>query len=148
MKFLGEWMELENIILSEVTQSTKEHAWYALTDKWILAQELAIPKIQFTDHMKLKKKEDQNVDASGLLRRRNKIFTGGNAQTGVEERLEEGPSRYCPHLGIHPIYRHQTQTLWLMPGVIAEGSLRRLSLGRFCHSLTNTEGNACSQALD
>jgi hypothetical protein len=28
-----------------------------------------IPKIQFTDHMKLKKKEDQSVDASVLLRK-------------------------------------------------------------------------------
>jgi hypothetical protein len=27
MKFLGKWMELENIFLSEVT---KEHTWYAL----------------------------------------------------------------------------------------------------------------------
>jgi hypothetical protein len=33
----------QNIILSEVTQSTKEHTWYALTDKWILAQQLEIP---------------------------------------------------------------------------------------------------------
>jgi hypothetical protein len=31
-------------------------------DKWIFAQKLRIPKIQFTDHMKLKKKEDQSVD--------------------------------------------------------------------------------------
>jgi hypothetical protein len=46
---------------------TKEHPWYALTDKWILAQKLGIPKIQFTDHMKLKK-EDQSVDTSVLLR--------------------------------------------------------------------------------
>jgi hypothetical protein len=36
---------------------TKEHTWYVLTDKWILAQKLGISKIQFTDHMKLKKKE-------------------------------------------------------------------------------------------
>jgi hypothetical protein len=33
-----------------------------LTDKWILVQKLGIPKIQFTNHMKLKKKEDQSVD--------------------------------------------------------------------------------------
>ena len=45
MKFLGKWMELENIILSEVTQSQKEHKWYALSDKWILAPNLGIPKI-------------------------------------------------------------------------------------------------------
>ena len=25
---------------------TKEHTWYALTDNWILAQKLRIPKIQ------------------------------------------------------------------------------------------------------
>jgi hypothetical protein len=42
-------MELENIILSEVTQSQKNT--YALTDKWILSQKLGIPKIQLTDNM-------------------------------------------------------------------------------------------------
>jgi hypothetical protein len=36
--FAGKWMELENIILSEVTQTPKYiHAWYVLTNKWILA---------------------------------------------------------------------------------------------------------------
>jgi hypothetical protein len=59
MKSLGKWMELENIILSEVTQSQKiihdMHSWY---DRWILAQKLRISKIQVTDHMKLKKKEN------------------------------------------------------------------------------------------
>jgi hypothetical protein len=47
---------------------TKEHTWYALTDKWILAQKLRISKMQFANHMKLKKKEDQRVDTSFLLR--------------------------------------------------------------------------------
>jgi hypothetical protein len=44
--------------------------------------------------MKLKKKEDQNVDASMLLRRENKIFTGGNMETkcGAET---EGKARKC-----------------------------------------------------
>jgi hypothetical protein len=37
-----------------------------------LAPKLGIPKIQFTDHMRLKKKEDQSVDASVLLKRGNK----------------------------------------------------------------------------
>jgi len=32
---------------------------YVLTNKWILAPKLWIPKKNFTDHMKLKKKEDQ-----------------------------------------------------------------------------------------
>ena len=60
MKFLGKWMDLESIILSEVTQIPKEHKWYALTDKWILSQKLRIPKIQFAKYKKIKK-EDQSV---------------------------------------------------------------------------------------
>jgi hypothetical protein len=32
--------------------------------------------IQFTDHMKFKKKEDKSVYASVLLRRGNKVITG------------------------------------------------------------------------
>jgi hypothetical protein len=44
----------------------------ALTDKWILAQKLQITRVQFTDHMKLNKKEDQSVGASVLLKRRTK----------------------------------------------------------------------------
>ena len=38
-------------------------------DKWILAKKLRIPTIQPTNHMELKKKEDQSVDALILLRR-------------------------------------------------------------------------------
>ena len=53
-------MELENIILSEVTQSQKiihdMHSWY---DRWILAQKLRISKIQFTGHIKLKKENQR-----------------------------------------------------------------------------------------
>jgi hypothetical protein len=60
---------------------TKEHTRYALTDKGVLAQKLQIPKIQFTDYMKLKNKEDQSVDASVLLRRGNKILKGGNTES-------------------------------------------------------------------
>ena len=55
--------------------------WYILTDKWILNQKLRIPKIQFTNCMKLKKKEDQSMDVSVLLRRENKILKGGNMET-------------------------------------------------------------------
>ena len=38
------------------------------SSKWILAQKLRIPKKQLAKHMKLKKKEDQSVDTSLLLR--------------------------------------------------------------------------------
>ena len=49
-------------------------------DKWILAQKPGISKIQFTDQMRLKKKEEQSIDTLILLRRGNKIPTGGNTE--------------------------------------------------------------------
>jgi hypothetical protein len=55
MKYLGKWVELKTIILSEVILSQKNA--HAVTDKWVLAQELRIPKIQSTDHLNLKKNE-------------------------------------------------------------------------------------------
>ena len=77
MKFLGKWMDLEDIILSEVTQSQKNtHDMHSLiSGVHISAQKLRIPKIQFAKHMKLKKKEDQSVDISLLLRMGNKLPT-------------------------------------------------------------------------
>jgi hypothetical protein len=68
-----------------------EVTWCALTHKWILAPKLGIPKNQFADHMKLKKKEEQNVAASVLLRRGNKILTGGRGSEGLgRKRGREG----------------------------------------------------------
>jgi hypothetical protein len=61
--------------------------------------------------MQLKKKEDQSVDASLLLRRGNKILTGGNMETMCEGKAIQR----LPHLGIHPTYSYQTQTLLWMP---------------------------------
>jgi hypothetical protein len=56
---------------------------YVLTDKWILAQKLRIPKIQiqFAKHMKLKRNEDQSVDTLPLLRIGNKTPTEGVTET-------------------------------------------------------------------
>jgi hypothetical protein len=71
--------------------------------------------IQFKDHMKPKKKEDQSVDASVLLRRGNKILTGGNKETKYGPETEVKAIQRLPHLEIHPIYANQTQTLLLMP---------------------------------
>jgi hypothetical protein len=52
-----------------------------------IRQKISIPTMQLTDHMKLKKKEDQSVNASALLRRENKIFLGGRGleKLGREE---------------------------------------------------------------
>ena len=65
--------------------------------------------------MKPKKKEDQNVDASVLFRRVNKILTGGNMETKCGAETEGKAIQRLPHLGIHPIYSYQTQTILWMP---------------------------------
>ena len=94
---------------------TKEHTGYALTDKLILAQKL-IPKIQFIDNfMKFKKKEDQSVDTWVLLRQGNKTFMGTNTETKCGVETERKAIQRLSHLGIHPVYSHQTQTLLWVP---------------------------------
>jgi hypothetical protein len=75
---------------------------------------LRIPKIQFTDHRKFKK-EDQSVDALVHLRRGNKTLMGVNMETKCGAETEGKAIQRRHHLGIHPIYNHQTQTLLWMP---------------------------------
>jgi hypothetical protein len=93
MKFAGKLMGLENILLSEVTQAQKKqknHKWYVLTDKCTLFQKLRVCKIQSTNCRKLRKKEDQSVDAFFLHRRGNKIITGGRgSKRPRKERIRE-----------------------------------------------------------
>jgi hypothetical protein len=64
--------------------------------------------------MKLKK-EDQSVGASVLLRNRNEIFMGENTEKKKCAIETEGKAiQRLPHLGIHPVYSHQNQTLLRM----------------------------------
>ena len=58
--------------------------------------------------MNLKKQEDKSVDTL-LLRRWNKIPMGGVTYTkcGADGKAIQR----LPHLGIHPIYSYQIQTL-------------------------------------
>jgi hypothetical protein len=55
------------------------------------------------------KKEDKTVDILILLRRGNKILMEGITETNF--RAEGMFIQRLPHLGIHPINNHQTQTL-------------------------------------
>jgi hypothetical protein len=64
--------------------------------------------------MKLKKKEDQSVDASVLLRMGNKILKGENMGTNCRANTEGKTIQRLTYLVIHPIYSHQTQTLLQM----------------------------------
>ena len=71
--------------------------------------------IKFAKHMKIKKKEDQSVDTLLLLKMGNKILMEGVTETKFGAEMERKTIHRLPHLGIHPIYNHQTQTLLHMP---------------------------------
>jgi hypothetical protein len=61
------------------------------------------------------KKEDKSVDTSIHLRGGNKIHMEGVTETKCGAKTEEMTIQRLPHLEIHPIYNHQTQTLLRMP---------------------------------
>jgi hypothetical protein len=65
--------------------------------------------------MKPKKKADYSVYVSVLLRRGNKILTGGNVETKCGAKTEAQAIQRLPHLGLHPIYSHQTRMIsWML----------------------------------
>jgi hypothetical protein len=57
--------------------------------------------------MELKKKEDQSVDTSLLLRMGNKIPIEGVKETTFRAEMERRNIQRLPHPGIHPINSHQ-----------------------------------------
>jgi hypothetical protein len=61
--------------------------------------------------MKLKKKEDQSVDTSFLLRMGNKIPMEEVTETKFGAEPEGMTIQRLSHLGSHPINNHQTQSL-------------------------------------
>jgi hypothetical protein len=65
--------------------------------------------------MKIKKKKDQSVDTLFPLRMGNKIPMEGVTETKFGAETEGRTIQRLPHLGIHPIISHQTQTLLHMP---------------------------------
>jgi hypothetical protein len=73
--------------------------------------------------MKLKKKDDQSVDSSFLLRMGNKIPMEGVTETKFGAMMKEWTIQRLPHLGIHPINNHQTQILGRCQEDLADRSL-------------------------
>jgi hypothetical protein len=55
------------------------------------------------------------MDTSSLLRMGNKISMEGVTETKFGAKMEGKTIQRLPHLGIHPINNHQTQTLLHMP---------------------------------
>jgi hypothetical protein len=111
-------------------------------------QKLRIPKIQFAKHRKLKKKEDQSVDTSILLRRGNKTPMEGFTETKCEAETERFTIQRLPYLEIHPINNHKTRHYYECQQELDDRSLIQLCPERLCQCLTNTEVDTHSHPLD
>jgi hypothetical protein len=113
----------------------------------MLAPKLRISKIQFTDYMKLKKKEDQSVGASVLLRA-TKYSQEQIWRQSVEQRLKERPSRDCPTWASIPYRVTKPRHYCGCQQELADRSLIKLSPERLCQYPTNTKVDAHSYPLD
>ena len=117
----------------------KEDTWNA---------KLLNTQIELTDHIKLREKEDQSVGASILLRKGNKILKGENWGSKCRAEIEGKVIQRLPYLGIHPVYSHQTQTLWWMPSSACWKEADIVISWGARQSLTNTEADTSSQLLE
>jgi hypothetical protein len=93
--------------------------------------------------MKLKKKEDQSVGASILLRRGNKILKGANTKTQCGE-TEERPSRDCLTWGSIPYTVTKSRHYYGCQEVNDDRKLIMLSPEKLCQSLIYTKADACN----
>ena len=95
MKLLGKWVELENIIVSEVTQSQKiTHAMHSLISGYSL-RSLKSPRHNSHCQMMLKKKNKEWILLS-FLEEGTKFPQKEIQRQSVEKRLRERPSSEHP----------------------------------------------------
>ena len=88
LSFACKWMELENTILREATQTQKRHAWYVLTNKWIL--EKKVQNTQDTVHrtQNVTKLKGPSEDALVAHGREKKSITSGEGGRELEGKVE------------------------------------------------------------
>ena len=83
-----------------------------------------------------------------LLRRGNKISTGGDTETECGARLKENPSRDCPTWGSIPYTVTESRHYCVGQEVLADRSLIQLSPERLCQCMINRVRDALSQPLN
>ena len=137
-------MDLEDIILSEVTQSQKKSLDMHSLISGYQPRNLGYPryKIQFAKLMKLKKNEDQSVDIYPFLELGTKHPWKKLQRQSLELRQKDGPSRDCPTWGSIPYSVTKHRHYCICQQYYAEKTLIQLSFVRLCQCLANTEVDA------
>jgi hypothetical protein len=111
-KFLGKWMEVENIIMSEVTQSQKNtHSMHSL----IGGYNHKAWYTQDTTYIACESQEERRPKILPFLLRREEISHGRRYRDKGGVETEGKAIQRLSQLGIHPTYSYQTQTLFSMP---------------------------------
>jgi hypothetical protein len=72
---------------------------------------LEYPRYNLQIQKKIKKKEDQHVDTSFLPGIGNSIPLEGVTETKFGVKMKGWTIQRLPHMGVHSIISHQTQTL-------------------------------------
>ena len=98
--------------------------------------------------MKLKRKEDQSVDISILLRRGNKIPMDRVTEKMFRAEIKRRAIQRLPHLGFIPYTITKPRHYCVCQQVLAERGLIMLSPERLFQCLANTEVDAHSHPLD
>lgn len=92
-------MELENIVLREVSQTLKDIHNMSI-DKCILAKKYRKPRVQPTDHKKYNKKKGSNECASIPCRMGNKKVMGDRGKKGPRREKRGGKGNRIKYRGI------------------------------------------------
>ena len=94
---------------------TKEHTWYTLTDKWILDQKFGIPKKYNSQTTWSSRRKNTTVWILQSFLEGESKYPWEEIQTKFGAETEGKVIQWLSHLGIHPVYSYQTQTLLWMP---------------------------------
>jgi hypothetical protein len=116
MKFLGKWMDLEDIILHEVTQSQKNsHDMYSLISGY-LHRNLESPRYKI-QVVKYETQEEQRPKCGHLplLRIGNKTPREGVTEVTFGAETKGWTTERLKHPGIHPIISLPMMTPLHMP---------------------------------
>jgi len=104
MKFIGKWMELENIILSEVTQSQKNtHGMHSLISGYY-PKSLDYPRYNPQTTRSSRRRMTKVQMLQFFSEGGTKIFRGGDMEIKFGAETEGMAIQSLPYLGIHPIY--------------------------------------------
>ena len=125
---------------------TKEHTWYALTNKWVLAHKFRISKFNSQTIWIPRRKKTKMWMVQCFLEGWTKYSQKEMWRQSVEQRLKERTSRDCPTWGSIPYTATNPGCYCGCREVRADGSLIWLSPERLCQSLTNTEADARNQS--